>query len=68
MSNSSNVGGKISLADLFTYNNLIHAVAGATGSVVGMSTFYPLDTVRTCLQGMSLLCHHGDYESDYYYY
>lgn len=38
------------LQSLFSYNNLVHAFAGATGSVVGMSTFYPLDTVRTRLQ------------------
>jgi len=36
--------------DLFSYNNLVHAVAGATGSVVGMSTFYPFDIVRTRFQ------------------
>lgn len=40
----------MSFTDLFSYNNLTHAFAGATGSVVGMSTFYPLDTVRTRLQ------------------
>lgn len=38
------------LHSLFSYNNLVHAFAGASGSVVGMSTFYPLDTVRTRLQ------------------
>lgn len=35
---------------LFSYNTLVHAVAGATGSVVAMGTFYPLDTVRSRLQ------------------
>ena len=40
------------LEDLLSYNHLIHAVAGATGSVVGMSTFYPLDIVRTRFQGI----------------
>ncbi|KAE8573657.1 peroxisomal membrane protein PMP34 [Halyomorpha halys] len=36
--------------NLFTYNNLIHAVSGAVGSVIGMVVFYPLDTVRSRLQ------------------
>lgn len=35
---------------LFTYETLVHAIAGATGSVVGMTAFYPLDTVRSRLQ------------------
>ena len=35
---------------LFTYETLVHAIAGATGSVVGMTVFYPLDTVRSRLQ------------------
>lgn len=35
---------------LFSYENLVHAIAGATGSVVGMTVFYPLDTVRSRLQ------------------
>lgn len=35
---------------LFSYNNLVHAVSGGCGSAVAMSTFYPLDTVRTRLQ------------------
>ena len=36
--------------NLFSYNNLVHAVSGGCGSAVAMSTFYPLDTVRTRLQ------------------
>lgn len=35
---------------LFSKENLIHAISGATGSVVAMSTFYPLDIVRTYQQ------------------
>ncbi|CAH1274198.1 SLC25A17 [Branchiostoma lanceolatum] len=35
---------------LFSYDNLIHAVAGATGSVTAMSVFFPLDTARLRLQ------------------
>ncbi|KAK3910993.1 Peroxisomal membrane protein PMP34 [Frankliniella fusca] len=35
---------------LFSYETLVHAIAGATGSVVGMTVFYPLDTVRSRLQ------------------
>ncbi|CAK1556304.1 unnamed protein product [Leptosia nina] len=34
-------------SSLLTYETLIHAVAGATGSVIGMTAFYPLDTVRS---------------------
>ncbi|XP_046398521.1 peroxisomal membrane protein PMP34 [Ischnura elegans] len=35
---------------LFSYETLAHAAAGAAGSVVGMTTFFPLDTVRSRLQ------------------
>ncbi|KAG6444855.1 peroxisomal membrane protein PMP34 [Manduca sexta] len=35
---------------LFSYETLVHAVAGATGSIVGMAVFYPLDTLRSRLQ------------------
>lgn len=56
---ASSVGGATAVVgsdsslfeDVFSYNNLVHAIAGATGSVVAMSTFYPLDIVRTRLQG-----------------
>lgn len=36
--------------ELFSYNNLVHAVSGAVGSMIGMMVFYPLDTVRCRLQ------------------
>ncbi|KAI5645366.1 mitochondrial carrier protein domain-containing protein [Phthorimaea operculella] len=32
---------------LFTYETLVHALAGSAGSVVGMTAFYPLDTLRS---------------------
>lgn len=35
---------------LFSYETLVHAMAGATGSIVGMTVFYPLDTLRSRLQ------------------
>ncbi|XP_052791339.1 peroxisomal membrane protein PMP34-like [Mya arenaria] len=38
------------MSNVFSYNNLVHAVAGAVGSVVSMTVFYPLDTARTRLQ------------------
>ena len=38
------------LKDVFSYKNLVHAIAGATGSTVAITVFYPLDTVRTRLQ------------------
>lgn len=38
------------LQKLFTFPNLVHAVAGAAGSVFAMFVFYPLDTARTRLQ------------------
>ncbi|KAK3089477.1 hypothetical protein FSP39_003920 [Pinctada imbricata] len=38
------------LEQLFSYKNLIHAISGATGSVIAMAVFYPLDTARTRLQ------------------
>ena len=40
---------------LFSYDNFIHAFAGATGSVVAMTAFYPFDTIRTRLQGFFYL-------------
>ena len=47
-----NGGNGFSITDLYSYNNLTHAFAGATGSVVAMSSIYPFDTVRTRVQGM----------------
>lgn len=38
---------EFSVVDIFSYDNLIHAFAGGTGSVVTITTFFPLDTVRT---------------------
>nr|XP_022904651.1 peroxisomal membrane protein PMP34 isoform X1 [Onthophagus taurus] len=35
---------------LFSYETLVHAIAGATGSIFSMSVFYPLDTIRFRLQ------------------
>jgi len=35
---------------LFTYETLVHAVAGSVGSMTAMTLFYPLDTVRCRLQ------------------
>ncbi|XP_050675254.1 peroxisomal membrane protein PMP34-like [Leptidea sinapis] len=32
---------------MFSYETLVHATAGATGSIVGMAAFYPLDTLRS---------------------
>ncbi|XP_045495555.1 peroxisomal membrane protein PMP34 [Colias croceus] len=34
-------------SSLLSYETLVHALAGATGSVVGMAAFYPLDTLRS---------------------
>ncbi|KAK4294519.1 hypothetical protein Pmani_032861 [Petrolisthes manimaculis] len=36
--------------ELFSYSNLVHAIAGGSGSAVAMSALFPLDTVRTRLQ------------------
>ncbi|KAL9701785.1 hypothetical protein quinque_005226 [Culex quinquefasciatus] len=38
------------LNQVFSYLSWVHAVSGATGSVIAMSAFYPLDTVRSRLQ------------------
>ncbi|XP_041986714.1 peroxisomal membrane protein PMP34 [Aricia agestis] len=35
------------MSSLFSYETLVHALAGATGSVIGMAAFYPLDTLRS---------------------
>lgn len=37
-------------SNLFSYSSLVHAISGGCGSAVAMSTFFPLDTVRTRLQ------------------
>uniref|UniRef100_A0A8D8YJ89 Peroxisomal membrane protein PMP34 n=2 Tax=Cacopsylla melanoneura TaxID=428564 RepID=A0A8D8YJ89_9HEMI len=34
------------LSNLFTYETLVHAIAGATGSVIGVTTFYPLEIIK----------------------
>lgn len=38
------------LSQVFTYESWVHAVSGAAGGCIAMSTFYPLDTVRSRLQ------------------
>ncbi|TMW45895.1 hypothetical protein DOY81_009035, partial [Sarcophaga bullata] len=38
------------LNQVFTYESWVHAVSGAAGGCIAMSTFYPLDTVRSRLQ------------------
>lgn len=35
---------------LFSYDTLVYAIAGSVGSMTAMTTFYPLDTVRSRLQ------------------
>ncbi|CAB1456913.1 unnamed protein product [Pleuronectes platessa] len=39
-----------SAVGLFAYETLVHAVAGAMGSVTAMSVFFPLDTAKSRLQ------------------
>lgn len=36
--------------NLFTYDTLVHATAGATGALTAMTVFFPLDTIRSRLQ------------------
>ncbi|XP_055373345.1 peroxisomal membrane protein PMP34 [Condylostylus longicornis] len=38
------------ICKVLSYESFVHAVSGATGSVVAMSVFYPVDTVRARLQ------------------
>uniref|UniRef100_A0A673YKY7 Solute carrier family 25 member 17 n=1 Tax=Salmo trutta TaxID=8032 RepID=A0A673YKY7_SALTR len=38
-------------AEVFSYESLVHAMAGAVGSVTAMTVFFPLDTARLRLQG-----------------
>jgi adenine nucleotide transporter 17 len=40
----------LQLKDVLSYKNLVHAVAGATGSSIAITAFYPLDIARTRLQ------------------
>ncbi|MEQ2310037.1 hypothetical protein AMECASPLE_004696 [Ameca splendens] len=44
----SNSGG--SVVGLLSYETLVHAVAGAMGSVTAMTVFFPLDTAKSRLQ------------------
>ncbi|XP_038836855.1 peroxisomal membrane protein PMP34-like [Salvelinus namaycush] len=37
-------------AEVFSYESLVHAMAGAVGSVTAMTVFFPLDTARLRLQ------------------
>ncbi|XP_027898780.1 peroxisomal membrane protein PMP34 [Xiphophorus couchianus] len=39
-----------SVVGLLSYETLVHAVAGATGSVTAMTVFFPLDTAKSRLQ------------------
>ncbi|XP_075689628.1 peroxisomal membrane protein PMP34 isoform X1 [Rhinoderma darwinii] len=41
---------KSAISSILSYENLVHAVSGAVGSVTAMSLFYPLDTARLRLQ------------------
>jgi adenine nucleotide transporter 17 len=38
------------MEELFSYHNLIHALAGATGGATAISVFFPLNSVRLRLQ------------------
>ncbi|XP_062989647.1 peroxisomal membrane protein PMP34 isoform X2 [Elgaria multicarinata webbii] len=40
----------VAMAGVLSYESLVHAVAGAVGSVTAMTVFYPLDTARLRLQ------------------
>lgn len=40
----------MSVSDVFTYDALVHAIAGTAGGAAAMSTFYPLDVIRTHMQ------------------
>uniref|UniRef100_A0A2K5Q388 Solute carrier family 25 member 17 n=1 Tax=Cebus imitator TaxID=2715852 RepID=A0A2K5Q388_CEBIM len=40
------------MASVLSYESLVHAVAGAVGSVTAMTVFFPLDTARLRLQGV----------------
>ncbi|XP_026499222.1 peroxisomal membrane protein PMP34 [Vanessa tameamea] len=47
------------MSSLLSYETLVHAIAGATGSVVGMAAFYPLDTLRSRIQVDDSIKLHG---------
>ncbi|PNI48732.1 SLC25A17 isoform 11 [Pan troglodytes] len=40
------------MASVLSYESLVHAVAGAVGSVTAMTVFFPLDTARLRLQDL----------------
>ncbi|CAH0729817.1 unnamed protein product, partial [Brenthis ino] len=47
------------ISSILSYETLVHAMAGATGSVIGMAAFYPLDTLRSRIQVEDSLKFHG---------
>eukprot|EP01128_Nolandella_sp_AFSM9_P003512 TRINITY_DN150_c2_g1_i1.p1 TRINITY_DN150_c2_g1~~TRINITY_DN150_c2_g1_i1.p1 ORF type:complete len:340 (-),score=122.49 TRINITY_DN150_c2_g1_i1:237-1196(-) len=40
----------MSFSEIFSYSALVHAVAGTAGGSAAMTTFYPLDSIRTLIQ------------------
>jgi len=40
----------MSFGEVFSYTAFIHAISGATGGSIAMTTFYPLDVIRTYQQ------------------
>ncbi|KAF7248766.1 Peroxisomal membrane protein PMP34, partial [Varanus komodoensis] len=42
--------GTVAMAGVLSYESLVHAMAGALGSVTAMTVFFPLDTARLRLQ------------------
>jgi len=38
------------LSEVFSYTAFVHAISGATGGSMAMTTFYPLDVIRTHMQ------------------
>lgn len=46
------------LAELSSYENLVHAISGLCGGVSAISAFYPLNAVRRCATRLPLPPHH----------
>jgi len=40
----------MSYSEVFSYTAFVHAISGATGGSIAMTTFYPLDVIRTYQQ------------------
>lgn len=44
------------LANVFSYDSLVHAIAGSTGGATAITMFFPLNQIRVALQVAIVPC------------